>query len=121
MVRHLCHPDESDPHWLFSGDSNKPQQDDEVDIYVKIKIGTAQRLRFDVLNFWFSQHQLANLKLFAFQFLHIPASSAPSERVFSRANLVVSKLSARLTDENAKILTFISVNREEGMEQGLDW
>ena len=60
--------DESDSNWLFSGDSNIAQQDYEVDVYVKIKIGSARRLRFDVLNFWFSQHQLINLKLFSFNF-----------------------------------------------------
>ena len=97
--------------WLF--EETDVEEEDEIDIYVKIKIADSRKGEFDLLKFWDTHHQLSNLKFFAYQYLHIPASSAPSERVFSRASLIVSKLRSSLTEENAKLLTFLSVNRDE--------
>src|SRR3990167_4344860 len=62
---------------------------------------------------WWSrnQTQFPNSGRIARNFLAIPASSVTSERVFSKSNRILSKLRSRLSDNKAKILTFISVNR----------
>jgi len=44
--------------------------------------------------------------------LHIPATSAPSERVFSQAAKIISKKRSRLTPENASTLIFLKENDE---------
>lgn len=61
---------------------------------------------------WWSEHEarfplLANA---AKQVLCIPASSAPSERIFSKAGLIVSDRMARLSASKVEILVFIAEN-----------
>ena len=89
--------------WLF--EEKDEEKAVEIDIYVKIKTADSRKGEFDLLKFWDTHHQLSNLIFFAYQYLHIPASSAPSERVFYRASLIVSILRSSLTEENAKLLT----------------
>ena len=79
--------------------------------------------KFDVLAWWraLSNNFPCLFKLVQ-MILCIPASSAPSERVFSKANLVVSKLRGRLTSDRAKALTYISANiADEKTTTNLDW
>ena len=96
---------------------------DEVEKYISLKVNNQPQ--FDVLNWWKSQtSNLPTLGKFAKQFLSIPASSASSERVFSRSNLFVTNLRTILTSEHAEMLTYISVNHtmnEEVEQVALDW
>ena len=48
----------------------------------------------------------------AVRILHIPATSAPAERVFSVASNVISNKRARLTPDNANLLIFLHDNAE---------
>ncbi len=48
--------------------------------------------------------------------LSIPATSAPSERVFSAASKVINKKRARLTPENAGLILFLRGNKTH-----VDW
>jgi hypothetical protein len=48
----------------------------------------------------------------AVRILHIPATSAPAERVFSVASNVISKKRASLTPDNANLLIFLHDNAE---------
>ena len=86
-----------------------------------------KKMEGKTLTEWWSrnQTQFPNIGRIERNFLAIPASSATSERVFSKSNRILSKLRSRLSDNKAKILTFISVNRafqDDGQVlEELDW
>lgn len=63
---------------------------------------------------WWKNNYLMypNVWLLARKILCIPATSAPSERVFSLASNVIDKKRARLTPTNANVLLFLRGNRE---------
>ena len=46
------------------------------------------------------------------QILHIPATSAPAERVFSSASNIINKKRVRLSPENANLLIFLKDNQD---------
>jgi hypothetical protein len=48
--------------------------------------------------------------MLAQMYLRIPATSAPSERIFSMASRLINKLRARLTPENAGRILFVNRN-----------
>lgn len=48
-----------------------------------------------------------NVARLAKMYLCIPATSAPSKRIFSIASLIISKLRASITPSNAEILLFL--------------
>ena len=50
------------------------------------------------------------LAILARRYLCIPATSVPSERVFSEAGLVVNRLRTRLTPEHVDMLIFMNKN-----------
>jgi hypothetical protein len=56
------------------------------------------------------QHQLPLLSILAKRTLCIPATSAPSERVFSQAGLTISNLRCSLSAEHASNLIFLHDN-----------
>jgi hypothetical protein len=56
--------------------------------------------------------QFPTISKIARKFLCIPATSAPSERVFSVAGLVISKLRAHLTPENASCIIMLRESRK---------
>ena len=53
----------------------------------------------------------------AMKYLCIPATSAPSERVFSVASKIISKFRNRINDENAGTILFVHGNLEWYLEQ----
>lgn len=56
------------------------------------------------------KQQLPNLRLFAYKILTIPATSAPSERLWSIAARILVKDRARLDSEIVSSLLFIKEN-----------
>jgi hypothetical protein len=54
--------------------------------------------------------------MLAERILSIPATSAPSKRVFSAASNVINKKQARLTPENAGLILFLRGNKTH-----VDW
>jgi hypothetical protein len=65
----------------------------------------------DPLKWWRDrQTKLPILAMLARMYLCIPATSAPSERIFSMASRLINKLRARLTPENAGRILFVNRN-----------
>ncbi len=61
----------------------------------------------DVLQWWQDRKgSYSNLATVALRYLHIPATSVPSERVFSSAGEVINKKRATLSPDNAEVLIF---------------
>lgn len=91
----------------------------EVEHYLTLK--ARKTSSFDLLSWWkYQETMFPQLSQVARMFLSIPASSATSERVFSKSNLILSNLRSRLTSNVAKQLTFIAVNNTMEKEN-LDW
>lgn len=63
--------------------------------------------RYDAFEFWRTAEGLDNIRHIARLVLCVPATSAPSERVFSSAGFIVNKNRARLDDENVVMLATI--------------
>ena len=61
---------------------------------------------------WWKLHQddFPSLSKLALKYLCIPATSVPSERIFSLAGLVVNRLRARLSPEHVDMLIFLRKN-----------
>ena len=64
---------------------------------------------------WWKEHKSKFVRLaqLARKYLAIPATSAPSERLFSSAGLTIAKERARLTQDNAAMLIFLHENAEQ--------
>jgi hypothetical protein len=67
------------------------------------------------MEWWWSDKQKSfpTLALLAKKFLAIPATSAPSERIFSVAQRVVGKLKGRMHPDTASTLIFLNSNKED--------
>ena len=63
---------------------------------------------------WWSEHSTMypDICKLAERILHIPATSAPAERVFSVASNVINNKRARLAPDNANVLIFLHDNAE---------
>lgn len=65
----------------------------------------------DCLQFWSINRQVfPNLCRLANKYLCIPATSTPSERLFSNAGFIVNARRSMLSPENVNMLTFLSAN-----------
>ena len=74
------------------------------------------QLHSDPLKYWASQeirNAFPNLFLLAMEYLHIPMSSAASERVFSAMERTVTDLRNRLKPETASTLVFLKSHKDK--------
>lgn len=63
------------------------------------------------LDWWKSNaHSFKTVSVLALQVLNIPATSVPSERIFSTAGTIVNKTRAALKPQNVDCLLFLSTN-----------
>lgn len=68
-------------------------------------------LSHDPLNWWKENcHRYPHVSALANKYLCLPATSVPSERVFSTAGLVVNRLRTRLSPKHVDILIFVRKN-----------
>lgn len=68
-------------------------------------------LYINPLNWWRDNaNRYPNLSKLSKKYLNIPATSVPSERVFSTAGDIITAERSRLSSENASILIFLSEN-----------
>lgn len=87
--------------------------DDEFDLYLR-EVVTNLRPSDNPLAWWKANElKFPTMARLAKRYLCIPATSAPSERVFSTAGNIVTAKRNCLKPENVSTLTFIYQNREE--------
>lgn len=68
-------------------------------------------LNLNPLDWWkVNQEKFPRLSQLAVKYLGIPATSVPSERVFSTASLVVNRLRSRLSPQHVDMLIFLRKN-----------
>ena len=80
----------------------------ELDVYLKEKVIDTN----DVFDWW-DKNKLRFPNIFPFikKYLVIPATSVPSERVFSKAGEIISAKRTRISRKHANELVFLNVNR----------
>ena len=77
------------------------------DVDTEIEMYFAQpRLQINQIKFW-TQGSKARLSAVALQILSVPCSSAPVERLFSKAGIVLSQRTSRISNEKLEKLLFI--------------
>ena len=123
------HSDEVDP-WADEDDSEEiiqvPAASGDVDTYRRIDSELLEYRKLNKidmrltnstaeynnpLDWWrFRATEFPRLSRMARKILAIPATSAPSERVFSVAGLTITKLRSRLRPDNASCLVFLKEN-----------
>jgi len=82
--------------------------DDEVDAYFHEKVCLRKT---NILEWWkINEPRFPNLSQLAKAVIGIPATSTPSERLFSVAGNVVSKKRTCLNPENVDIILFLNKN-----------
>jgi len=70
-------------------------------------------LNDDPVKFWKNHYSVLDpLTEMAFKYLCIPATSVPSERIFSKAGQIVSQQRNRLSPKHVDILIFLNKNLE---------
>ena len=89
---------------LPSESNNRSSLEEEFESYI-----CAPTEKVDsAISYWFNSNSL--LKSIALEVLSVPASSAPVERVFSRAGRVLSPLRTRLSVSHLETLLLINYN-----------
>ena len=101
--------------WLEDILEPETQQDNPVSVD-KVEFEMLQYInepccKMDVLDFWRkNEARFPLLALLAKKYLCIPASSVPSERIFSLAGYLVNKRRACLSAQNVDMLLFLNQN-----------
>ena len=86
--------------------------------YIKVEVDRylsepSAALKDNPLMWWkFREPSYPTLAKLARKYLAIPASSTPSERVFSSAGLIVSKRRSRISSDKVDMLIFLNKNRK---------
>ena len=85
----------------------------EVTHYQKIRMKKEEKEKTDVLTWWrFHQKLFPNLFKLVKVFLHIPATSVPSERIFSLAGYIVRSRRSKILAANVDKAIFLKKNEE---------
>ena len=91
-----------------SGEVKSISPQDEVDIFLKEPPVTPNT---NPLHWWKqNSHRFPYLSEVAKRVLCIPATSVPSERIFSKSGLVVNKQRASLKPSNVDMIVFLNKN-----------
>ena len=85
----------------------------EVTHYQKIRMKKDEKEKTDVLTWWRNNQKLfPNLFKLVKVFLHIPATSVPSERIFSLAGYIVRSRRSKILAANVDKYIFLKKNEE---------
>ena len=70
---------------------------------------------------WWAKHKqvFPNISKLALNVLFIPATSVPTERLFSTAGQIITERRNRLQPENAEKLIFLNLNLHKEIEKNL--
>ena len=117
-VKSIFHNEDIDD-WLtdviYVGGSTKTPAEmiqEEIGRYLASEI-PEEDIKLSILEWWKrNQYLYPRLSILAKKYLCIPASSVPSERVFSLAGQVVSKKRSRMNASNVDMLIFMNKNME---------
>ena len=83
----------------------------ELRNYKNVKMSATQKRNTNVLNWWKeNQKSYPNLFKLAKAYLHIPATSVPSERIFSLAGYIVCDRRSRILADNVNKAIFLKRN-----------
>lgn len=100
---------------IYIGGSQKSPTEmihEEISRYMGCEIPDEDK-NLTILRWWEkNQYIFPRLSILAKKYLSIPASSVPSERVFSLAGQVVSKKRSRMHPSNVDMLIFLNKNME---------
>lgn len=95
------------PRLSFMAFSPEPTEDDELKLYLAERSVDA-----DPLEWWKkNEYRFPRVAYLAKCILAVPATSVPSERIFSSAGLVLSKLRNRLTSDIVDSIIFLNKNK----------
>lgn len=67
--------------------------------------------KVDILKFWEQNHSLQPLDEVAQKYLCVPATSVPSERMFSKAGATITNNRSRLSPTKAEKIIFLNANQ----------
>ena len=97
---------ESSLDFLMCYSPEKQEQDDELDRYLACKCDSKPLV-------WWKEHEkdFPRIALIAKKVLAVPATSVPSERIFSAAGLLVNKLRNRLSSALVDKIIFLNKNK----------
>jgi len=105
--------------------SSKPPLRLEMDKYLSLNIPTdlnIENMEGEILKWWNkNRDELPLLAELAREYLCIPASSAPSERLFSHAGNIVTDTRQSLDSENVSKLLFVKENMHRCLTSWKRW
>ncbi|XP_061164341.1 E3 SUMO-protein ligase ZBED1-like [Saccostrea echinata] len=91
----------------FSPEKDVNDRENELDIYIGEELESIE----DPLSWWRgNENKFPSIAKLARKFLGSPATSVPSERIFSSAGLLVSKLRDRLSSDTVDKIIFLNKN-----------
>lgn len=83
----------------------------EMKLYLTLPTEVAAGSSFSVLEWWKAhENQIPMMANFAKSVLCVPATSTPSERMFSKAGNLITKKRANLKPEKVDMMLFLNVN-----------
>ena len=104
-------PDDDEDNEVSNSTPLQEKIDTEVKIYSLLKFSENEKLQMDVLNWWKEKRkQFSCLYQAAKGLLHTPATSVPSERIFSEASYIARARRSRILPVNLNRHVFIKKN-----------
>ena len=108
----LARQDDTSMFFFYPVDQQQSSSDAEAEV-TQYFTGKPAHPSTDPLQWWKTNcYRFPGIAKVAKKILCIPATSVPSERIFSAAGIIVNKLRASLSNDNVDALIFLHVNRD---------
>ena len=116
LEKNLSHTDDWLEDVIFVSESVEPVAD-LVKLEVSRYLGSVisdDKKKLSILEWWAKNEKFyPRLSVLAKRYICIPASSVPSERIFSLCGTLVSKKRARMNHDNINLIVFLNRNMEK--------